>query len=121
MSDRVIIEVRANEYRFRDYGDTPWNRNVPYAPGQIATDAVQCEAAGASILHFHAREPGSGKASADPSLYAETVRACRQKTTLVIMPTNIPATGDIAGINTVNDRVAPILQTAKDPMTKMDL
>ncbi len=49
---KLIIEVRVNEYAMRDE-----NPNVPWTPDEIARDAAAIQAAGASILHFHARKP----------------------------------------------------------------
>ena len=51
-SSKVIIEVRANEYTMRD-----GNPNVPWSAEELGRDAAACEAAGASIYHFHARCP----------------------------------------------------------------
>jgi uncharacterized protein (DUF849 family) len=120
MPDQVIIEVRANEWKYRDKNDLHWNKNVPYTPEEIVADAVACEKAGASIFHFHAREE-NGKESADPNLYAEVVRKCKAQTNLVIMPTNLPTTGAVPNINDVHDRVRPILTIAQNPATRPDL
>jgi beta-keto acid cleavage enzyme len=117
MPDQVIIEVRANEWKYRDKNNQHWNKNVPYTPDEIAADAVACAEEGASILHFHARE-ADGKESADPKLYAEAVSKCKRDTNLVIMPTNLTTTGDVPYINTVEDRVRPILTIARDPATR---
>ena len=120
MPDQVIIEVRANEWKYRDKNGRHWNKNIPYTPDEIAEDAVACEDAGASIFHFHARE-ADGKESADPKLYAEAVGKCKRDTNLVIMPTNLPTTGDVPNIKTVQDRVAPILAIARNPATRPHL
>ena len=121
MPDSVIIEVRANEWKYRDKNGLHWNRHVPYTPEEIAADAVACEKAGASIFHFHAREVKDGKESADPTRYAETVRRCKSETGLVIMPTNLPTTGDVPNIKCVHDRVRPILAIAGNPATRPHL
>ena len=120
MPDQVIIEVRANEWKYRDKNNLHWNKYVPYTPDEIAADAVACEKAGASILHFHARE-ANGKESNDPTLYADTVRKCKAQTNLVIMPTNLPTTGDLPTVKTFDDRVRPILAIAGDPGTRPHL
>ena len=120
MPESVIIEVRANEWKYRDKNDLHWNKHVPYTPDEIARDAVDCEREGASIFHFHARE-ANGKESADPKLYAEAVRRIKRDTNLVIMPTNLPTTGDVPNIKCVHDRLAPILAIAQDQATKPDL
>src|SRR4029453_5022536 len=120
MSTPVIIEVRANEWKYRDKNNLHWNKYVPYTPDEIAADAVACEKAGASILHFNARE-ADGKESDDPTLYADTVRKCKAQTNLVIMPTNLPTTGDLPTVKTFGDRVRPILAIAGDPGTRPHL
>src|SRR5262245_33648993 len=120
MPDQVIIEVRANEWKYRDKNNLHWNKYVPYTPDEIAADAVACEKVGASILHFHARE-ANGKESADPTLYADTVRKCKAQTDLVIMPTNLPTTGDLPTVKTFADRVRPILAIAGNPQTRPHL
>jgi 3-keto-5-aminohexanoate cleavage enzyme len=120
MPDQVIIEVRANEWKYRDKNNLHWNKYVPYTPDEIAADAVACERAGASIFHFHARE-ADGKESADPRLYADTVRKCKEQTNLVLMPTNLPTTGDVPNVKCIHDRVQPILTIAQNPATRPDL
>ena len=51
LDGKVIIEVRGNEYTMRDR-----NPHVPWSPEEIAADAAACCDAGASIVHFHARD-----------------------------------------------------------------
>jgi len=46
----LIIEARVNEYATRHR-----NKNVPWLPREIASDAAECFKAGASIVHFHGR------------------------------------------------------------------
>jgi uncharacterized protein (DUF849 family) len=107
----VAIEVRINEYTMRDV-----NPHVPWTPEEIAADAAACAEAGAAIVHFHARDPSSGAASTDAGLYGDTVRRIRQACDLVVMPT--------LGANTVPDpadRVAPLLDIAREAATRPDL
>ncbi len=49
---RMILEARINEYATRD--ETP---HVRWTPDEIAEAAARCREAGASIVHFHAKEP----------------------------------------------------------------
>ena len=58
--DKLIIEVAMNELTSKAQ-----NPRVPYGPAEVAADAAECAAAGASVLHFHAREPGDGRAGMD--------------------------------------------------------
>ena len=52
MQKKLIITVRVNEYAPRNK-----NKNIPFTPDEIAETAAECRAAGASIIHFHARNP----------------------------------------------------------------
>jgi 3-keto-5-aminohexanoate cleavage enzyme len=109
--DGVAIEVRINEYTMRDI-----NPNIPWSPSEIAADAAACAAAGAAIVHFHARDPMTGAPRTDAFLYGETVRRMRAVTDLVVMPT--------LGANTLPDpadRVAALVAIAADLATRPDL
>jgi 3-keto-5-aminohexanoate cleavage enzyme len=53
--DKLIIEVPLNELVPRTL-----NPHVPITTEEIVRDAVDCANAGASIVHFHARDPVSG-------------------------------------------------------------
>jgi uncharacterized protein (DUF849 family) len=61
------------------------NPNVPVTPTQIAESALQAHAAGAAIVHLHVRDPATGLASRDPSLFREMVERIRSKNTEVIL------------------------------------
>ena len=111
MSDKVIIEVRINEYTMRDK-----NPNVPYSPEEIATQALECWREGASIIHYHARDPHSGAPASDPRLYADTVRRIKDKSDLISMPTL-----GAWWMPSPQDRIAHIIEMAKDPATKPEL
>ena len=52
MPRKMILEARINEYAMRDQ-----NPHVPWTPDEIADTAARCREAGASIVHFHARNP----------------------------------------------------------------
>ena len=82
MPNKIIIEVRINEYTMRDA-----NPNVPYSPAEISTQALECWREGASIIHYHARDPQTGVPESDPHLYADTVHRIRNKRDLITMPT----------------------------------
>jgi len=78
VAKKLIITVRVNEYMSRDI-----NRNVPFTPDEIAETAAECRAAGASIIHFHARKPDGGKCH-EPEVYAEIVAKIRAKCDILI-------------------------------------
>lgn len=101
---KLIIEVRVNEYAMRDE-----NPNVPWTPDEIARDAAAIQAAGASVLHFHARKP-DGSPDHAYEAYAAVIRAIRGASDLMVHPTlgQITVQGDEA-------RVAHIPRLAEDP------
>ncbi len=51
----LIIEVGLNESAKKEQ-----NPCVPYSPEEIAADVIACAEAGASIVHFHARDSETG-------------------------------------------------------------
>lgn len=64
--DAVIIEVGLNEGAGRGV-----NPHVPIGPAEVAADALRCRDAGASVVHWHARDPGSQEQRlGDVDLYA---------------------------------------------------
>lgn len=67
--DAVVIEVGLNEGAMR--AQTP---HVAYAPSECARDASACAAAGAAIVHWHARDAVTGaQRLGDVGLYAEAL------------------------------------------------
>ena len=78
MAKKLIITVRVNEYMPRDV-----NKHVPFTPDEIAETAAQCREAGASIIHFHARN-SDGSPSHAPALYAEIVGKIRDRTGILV-------------------------------------
>ncbi|MFK7897111.1 MAG: 3-keto-5-aminohexanoate cleavage protein [Myxococcota bacterium] len=108
---KLIIDARLNEYTMRDP-----NPNVPFSAGEIAQDAAACREAGASIVHYHAREPESGVPSTSAEDYAAVAKAIRAACDAIIMPT--------LGANTVPDldeRFSHIESMAKDEATRADM
>lgn len=107
---KLIVQVRVNEGQMRDA-----NPHVPYAPEEIAQTVVECWRAGASVVHWHAREPKSGAISTDASLYVETARLIKRECDIVLFPT--------LGANalpTVQERIAHVVEMACDPATRPD-
>lgn len=103
---KLIIEVRANEYMMRDV-----NPHVPFTPAELARDAAACQTAGASMIHFHARNEDGSPAHAYEN-YRDAIRAIRDASDLMIHPTlgQITIKGDEA-------RVAHIPRLAADGLT----
>lgn len=61
------------------------NPHVPVTPEAIAASALAAHAAGAAIVHLHVRDPKTGKASRDPSLFRELVERIRERNSEVIL------------------------------------
>ena len=108
--EKLIIEVRINEYASRKR-----NINVPFSPAEIRDDAIRCWNEGASIIHYHARDPRSGAPSSDTALYAETARLIKAGSDLIVMPTLGAWT-----LPSPEARMSHIIEMAKDPATRPD-
>lgn len=79
----LIIEVRANEGMPRSQAS-----QVPYTPIELAIDASECAAAGASVYHWHGRDSISGATIDDPETFLAAAEAiCRENDALVLKPT----------------------------------
>lgn len=107
---KLAIQVRLNEGQMRSS-----NPHVPYSPEEIAQQAVECWEAGASVVHFHAREPESGKPSTDPELYAEAVRLIKRQCDIITFPTL-----GASMLPTMQERTEHIVRMASDPATTPD-
>ncbi|WP_063824960.1 3-keto-5-aminohexanoate cleavage protein [Nocardia pseudovaccinii] len=108
--EKLIIQVRVNEGTMREVSP-----NVPYSPAEIADQSIECWRQGASIVHYHARDPETGAKSADTELYADTVRRIKKECDLITFPTL-----GAAMLPTPAERLAHIVEMAKDPATKPD-
>ncbi|WP_374596533.1 3-keto-5-aminohexanoate cleavage protein [Sphingosinicella sp.] len=58
--------------------------HLPITPAEITTAAVDAAAAGAAIVHLHARNPVDGSPSADPDLFMEFLPRIKQQTDAVL-------------------------------------
>lgn len=74
---------------------------LPITPQEIADQSVAAAAAGAAILHLHARVPEDGRPTGDPDIYARFLPVIRQQTDAVI---NITTGG--AATMPVSERLA---------------
>jgi 3-keto-5-aminohexanoate cleavage enzyme len=57
---------------------------VPYTPAEIAAASLESIAAGAAVVHLHARET-DGKPSGEPKLFSETIEVIRKAANALIM------------------------------------
>ena len=78
---KLIIEVRVNEYASRR-----GNPRVPWLSAEIARDAAECRAAGATILHFHGRGP-DGAPDHRFECYRDVILAAREACDILLHPT----------------------------------
>jgi uncharacterized protein (DUF849 family) len=108
--DKLIIQVRVNEGVMREVSP-----HVPYSPAEIADQSIQCWRNGASIVHYHARDPETGAKSSSVELYADVVRRIKKECDLVTFPTL-----GAAMLPTAAERLAHIIEMAKDAATKLD-
>ena len=81
MKQKIIIEARINEYMQRDE-----NPHVPWTPAEIAQAAADCRAEGASIVHYHVRNP-DGSPCHDPEMYNDALRRIRDACDILVHPT----------------------------------
>src|SRR4051812_6063007 len=104
-SDKLIIEAAINEQSTKAE-----NPNVPVSAEECAIDALKCAAAGAAIVHFHARNPERGALlSPGPGSYAETVRLVNdERPDLLVFPPYTMAP-------TPEERFAHLAALADDP------
>jgi uncharacterized protein (DUF849 family) len=109
--EKLIIEVRINEYASRKH-----NPNVPFSPEEICDEALRCWRQGASIIHYHARDPQSGVPSSKAEHYSDTARRIHEKSDLIVMPTLGAWT-----LPSPEARMSHITEMAKDPATLPDL
>lgn len=111
--DKLIIEVRVNEYAPRAGG----NPNIPYTPGELAREARRARDAGAAIVHFHPRRADGSPTHAIEDYVAAVSALRRGAPDLLLNPTlgQITASGGSAA------RLAPIEALATHPALKPDL
>lgn len=71
IGDAAVIEVGLNEA-----ADRSLHPDVPYSADDCAADANRCADAGAAVVHWHAREPHTGRQRlGDAALYAQALGA----------------------------------------------
>ena len=110
-ADKVIISCAVT-------GSVHTPTMSPYlaiTPDQIAEQAIAAAAAGAAILHLHARDPRDGRPTADPKVYDQFVPRIKAATDAVI---NITTGGSTR--MTLDERLAYPLQ-AQPEMCSLNL
>jgi uncharacterized protein (DUF849 family) len=65
----------------------PWSRSkqprIPLRADEIVGEAIACAGEGASIVHFHAYDPASGRQHDDYEIYAPIIERIRSKTDVI--------------------------------------
>ena len=83
--------------------------HLPVTPEEIVAQSVAAAEAGASILHLHARDPQTGRPSADPAHFRAVLPRIRQQTDAVLNLT----TGGSATM-TLDERLAAPREAAPE-------
>lgn len=79
--------------------------HLPVTADEIASEALAAAAAGASVVHLHARDPETGKPSQDPDLFRKFLPRIQRESDVVV---NITTGG--APNMPVEERLQPALQ-----------
>lgn len=107
---KLILEARINEYMPRR-----GNPHVPWTASEIGEAAAQAREAGASIVHFHARQ-ADGSPAHEYSAYADAIQAIRRASDILVHPT----LGQITLAGGGQSRLAHIERLCQDPALKPD-
>jgi len=87
-------------------GHTPsMSPHLPYTVEQVVEQGVEAAAAGAAVLHLHARDPGDGRPTADPAVFAKYARGISDQCDVIVSI----STGGGTGM-TVQERLAGVLK-----------
>ncbi|QEU09501.1 BKACE family enzyme [Paracoccus yeei] len=78
--DKVIITAAVNGNRT----EKPGGPAIPATPQEIAEDARRCHQAGATVVHFHARDPQTRFSTADKAVFAETIARIRRNGDMLV-------------------------------------
>ena len=87
-------------------GHTPsMSPHLPYTVEQVVEQGVAAAAAGAAVLHLHARDPGDGRPTADSAVFAKYARGISDQCDVIVSI----STGGGTGM-TVQERLAGVLE-----------
>ena len=108
--EKLIIEAALNESVTRK--QHPY---VPYTPEEIARDAYECYNAGASVLHFHPRDPQTGvNRPDDTELYLDALQRIKAKCDLIFYPT-------YGGRATIEQGFPHVRALTESPVAKLEV
>ena len=114
MGRPVMIEAAINGNALREL-----NPNIPYSPKEIANDAIAtCRAGAAPEIHFHVRDPQTGRWVKNASYYSEVYRRTRAVCDPLLWPT-FPLDGTPASdsVTSLSWRKIPSLDQTLVPPT----
>ena len=90
--------------------------HLPFTPEQIADQSIEAAAAGASIIHLHARDPENGKPTGDPAIFQRFLQRIKGATDAVV---NI-STGGGGPTMAIQERTLAA-QTLKPEMASLNM
>jgi uncharacterized protein (DUF849 family) len=85
------------------------SQHLPITPDEIAAAAIDAAAAGAAVLHLHARDPNDGRPTADPDVFMQFLPKIGQSTDAIV---NISTGG--SSLMTVEDRMRAAVQASPE-------
>ena len=88
---------------------------LPVTPAEIARASIDAAEAGASVIHLHARDPETGRPTADPNVFMQFLPHIKQSTTAIV---NISTGGGI-GMK-IEDRIAAAVR-AEPEITSLNM
>ena len=97
MNDKVIITCAVTG----SIHTPTMSPHLPITPDEIATQAVAAAKAGAAILHLHARDPETGRPTADPGVFMQFLPRIKNECDAII---NITTGG--SSLMTLDERLA---------------
>ena len=97
-------------------GHTPtMSPHLPFTIEDVVAQSVAAAAAGASVIHLHARDPKDGRPTADPAIFLEYLKPIKAATDVVVSLTTGGGTG-----MTVADRLE-VVTVAKPELCTLNL
>lgn len=83
--------------------------HLPCTPDEIAAQSIEAAEAGAAVLHLHARDPQTGRPTADPDVFMQFLPRIKQSTDAVV---NITTGG--SQTMTIEERLAAPLRASPE-------
>ena len=108
--DKMMIAAAINEGSTKEQ-----NPHVPYGVDEIVAAAIACADAGASVIHFHARDASTGDQLWEGyAAYAEAMKAIRKERDVLLYPSFPPN-------RPKEERFAHVIALAEEPSVGLEL